>query len=205
MVFLLKQNNSFCRVFTTLIIMIWIFMSAECLVAAEGDKLFRFHFENTEIEEVVKVFARETNQKIVIESGIKAKVNILSTNPVSEAEAFHMLSKSLATKSIGIVKHGELWIVKPTKQLQKDMLPVVMTLPDPVPERMLSLVVTLNYINSELFTRKMKSLLSKDGNVNAVAENKIIITDWISNLFQIQALLNEIDKADTKLKTNKLN
>jgi type II secretory pathway component GspD/PulD (secretin) len=182
-----------------------VLINAQDLVAAEGEKRFRFHFENAEVEEVVKVFARETNQKMVIESGIKAKVNILSANLVSEAEAFHMLSKSLATKGVGIVKHGDLWIVKPAKQLQKDMLPVVISLPDPVPERMLSLVVTLNYINSDLFARKMKSLLSKEGGVNAVAENKIIITDWVSNLFQIQALLNEIDKSDTKIKGSKLN
>jgi general secretion pathway protein D len=166
---------------------------------AEGGKQFNFQFENAEVDEVVKVFARETNQKFIVDSGIKAKVNIFSSKPVEEDEAFHMLSKSLATKGIGLVRHGELWIVKQAKQLQKDMLPVVTSLPDPIPERMLNLVVSLKYISSDLFTRKMKTLLSKEGSANAVAENKIIITDWVSNLFQIQALLNEVDKEDTKI------
>jgi general secretion pathway protein D len=166
---------------------------------AEELKQFNFQFENADIDEVVKVFARETNQKFIIDSGIKAKVNIFSSKPVGEEEAFHMLSKSLATKGIGLVRHGELWIVKQARQLQKDMLPVVTTLPDPIPERMLNLVITLKYIGSDLFIRKMKTLLSKEGAANAVAENKIIITDWVSNLFQIQSLLNEVDKEDTKI------
>lgn len=173
--------------------------NAEKIWAAEGVKLFNFQFENAEVSEVVKVFARETNQKFVVDSGIKAKVTIFSSSPVGEEEAFHMLSKSFATKGIGLVRHGELWSVKQAKNLQKDMLPVVTTLPDPIPERMLNLVITLKYINSDLFTRKMKTLLSKEGTVNSVAENKIFITDWVSNLFQIQALLNEVDKEDTKL------
>jgi general secretion pathway protein D len=162
-------------------------------------KQFNFQFENAEVDEVVKIFARETKQKFVIDSGLKAKVSIFSSSPVTAEEACHLLSKSLATKGIGLLRHGELWIVKQAKLLQKDMLPVVTSLPDPIPERMLNFVVTLKYINADLFNRKMKSLLSKEGVVNAVAENKIIITDWVSNLFQIQALLNEIDKEDTKL------
>lgn len=167
--------------------------------SAEDSRQFNFQFENAEVNEVVKVFARETNQKFIIDSGVKAKVNIFSSNPVAAEEAFHLLSKALATKGIGLVRHGEVWIVKQARQLTKDMLPVVTSLPDPIPERMLNLVITLNYINSDIFTRKMKIFLSKEGKVNAVAQNKIIITDWVSNLFQIQALLNEIDKSDTKI------
>lgn len=173
-------------------------LSSSVVSAQESPKFFQFQFENTEIEEVVKIFARESNQKFIVDSGIRAKINIFVAKPVPQEEAFHLLSKALATKGIGMAKHGEVWIVKKAKQLQRDLIPVVTNLPDPIPERMLSYVVTLKYLTTDFFMKKLKIYLSKDGEINAVGENKLVVIDWVSNLYQMQSLLNELDKEDTK-------
>lgn len=198
-------RNLFAKIHLKLLHSLAIFFLVSGLIVAshgraqENTKTFNFQFENTEVSEVIKVFSRETQQKFVLDTGVHAKVSIFATAPVGEAEAFHLLAKALATKGIGMLRHGDLWIVKTAKGLQKDMLPVVTVLPEPVPERLLNLVVTLHYLPADHFVKKMKPLLSKEGEVQVMAENKIMISDWISNLFRVQALLVEVDKEDTKI------
>lgn len=162
--------------------------------AAVTGPTFAFQFRNAEMVDVIQSYSKVTGQKFVIDGGIHGKVTIMNPRKVTSEEAFNLLSLALASASVAISVQGDTMLVMQARQIQRNMIPVVTELPAAKPERMVAWVVDMQNIDADEVNRQLRLLTSKDGEVMSFGRNKLIIQDFISNLYRVHDIIAQIDK-----------
>lgn len=164
-----------------------------------------FSFKNRPITEVIEGYAKATGRHFLVDSRVVGKVNIINPKPITEEEAYNFLSLALAGEGYAIMIHPStgpdktIYQVIPTRDAQRSGLEVVTELPSAEPQRMVTYVRALKFAKAEDVIKEMRILNSKDGEmVVSNRENKLIFTDWISNLYRIEKILAELDRMQTK-------
>lgn len=155
---------------------------------------FKFSFSNEELSKIIETYSRATGQKFVIDPGVRGKATITSADNVSNEEAFNLLSSSLAINGYAISTQGDTMIIKNARNIQRDLVETVRTLPALKPERMITYIRTMKNVPATTINRDLRILPSKDGELSVFdATNQIIMTDWISNLYRVESILKEVD------------
>jgi len=167
---------------------------ADELTGSSASEKIKFYFNNEEISKVLENYSRISGKKMIIDSSVKGKISIFNPDTVDTTEAFNQISKALSMTGYAIISDGDTLVVRPVRHIQRSLIEVGPELPAPKPERMYSWVVTLKNIPTTLISKDLRNLISKDGEVNVVADNnQIIFVDWISNLYRIRELIKQID------------
>lgn len=161
---------------------------------APAEVPIRFFFKSKPVLEVIEYYAGRTGQKIVIDDSVRGNVTILNPKPILPSEAFNQISISLASQGFSILKKGDVLHVLPTRSAQRDGIEVVTQLPTSAqPERLMTYVRLLQFKSGEEINRQLRLLPSRDGEM-VVSGNKLIFTDWTSNLKRIEQILSEVDQ-----------
>jgi type II secretory pathway component GspD/PulD (secretin) len=166
-----------------------------------ADKKMKMNFNNEEITKIIEAYSKASEQTFIIDPGVRGRVSIINAESVELAEAYNQLSSALALNGYGISKQENTFIVRPARNIQRDLIEVTSEVPALKPERMVSWIVTFKNMSAKNVIREMRNLTSKDGEISMNAQsNQIVITDWSSNLNKIAELFKQLDKpADPKL------
>lgn len=167
--------------------------------ATNSEATFPFQFRSAQVVDVLQQYGKMTGQTFVIDEPAGGKkITILSTHKVNAEEAFNLLSTALATIGIGISTHGDVLVVQSARSLQRDLIPVTTELPPINPEKMISWIYETKYFDAEEVVRELRLIPSRDGEVYPFGKNKVIISDWVSNLHRVHDLLVQVDQPRTK-------
>jgi type II secretory pathway component GspD/PulD (secretin) len=153
-----------------------------------------FQFKNSDLLDVLQAYTKISGQKFVVDPSVHGKVTILSSHPVTIEEAFNLLSSSLATNQTAISVQGDTMLVASARNMLHGYLPVVSELPAMKPERMVTWVIELHNVSADQVNRRLRILPSRDGELVPIGRNRILISDWISNLYKIRDLMATLDQ-----------
>ena len=154
-----------------------------------------FSFNNEEASKVIETYAAAAKQKIIMDANVRGKLIILLPEPVTLSEAFNHLSSALALNGYGFSKQGDVLVLRSARNVQRDLVEVSTTLPAATPDRMVTWLYTPKYLPAESINRDLRILASKDGELSVfVSTNQLIMTDWVSNIYRVAAMLKELDK-----------
>jgi general secretion pathway protein D len=143
---------------------------------------------------VLKEYSKWTGQKFVVDPAVKAKVTILSPQPVARDEAFNLLSSAMASNGFAISKQGDTMYVSSARNIQRNLLEVTTELPSLKPERMVTWVINLKYVKADEVNKQLRILTSRDGELVPFTDrNQLIVTDWSSNLHRIGQIVSKTD------------
>ena len=155
----------------------------------------KFSFNGEEVTKIIETYSKATGQKFVIDPGVRGKGTVTAADDVSNEEAFNLLSSMLALNGYAISKQGDTWVVLNARNIQRNLIEVVNTLPPLKPERMVTYAITLKHVPVEQVNRELRILPSKDGEMSIFTKtNQIFISDWTSNLHRIDKILAELDR-----------
>lgn len=163
-------------------------------VPAWAASTIRFQFEEQDLAKIVKAYAKASGQQFVFESPLKGKATILAREKVSLPKAFELLSSALARNGWAISQQNDLKVILRARNIQRSMLPVHTKLPPLKPERVITYVKQLDAIEAPNVLRKVRMLPSRNGEVTSAPGNKIVLTDWVSNVYRVDQLLQELDR-----------
>lgn len=164
------------------------------LASVNASADMKFAFNNEEITKVIEAYSKATGQKFVIDPGVRGKATILNPGKVSDAEAFNLLSDALAVNGYAIAKREDTMVIMSARNIQRNLVETVTTLPPLKPERMVTYMMTLKNIPVMHVQRELRILPSKDGEMSVLeGTNQLIITDWTSNLHRVNDVLQKID------------
>ncbi len=159
------------------------------------DKTFKFRFENKDISDVVKAYAKETGQKFIMDGKIAGKIQIINEQPVTKEVAFNDLSQGLALNGYAISENGDTLVVMSARNIQRSLIPVVTELPPLKPERMVSIIYELKDLRADQINKELRILPSKDGELSVLSSrNALILTDWVSNVHRVSKTLAELER-----------
>jgi general secretion pathway protein D len=161
--------------------------------AAKGK--MSFSYKDADMVKVIEDYSSASGQKFVIDSDVKGKVTVLNPDSVTLEEAFNQLSMVLAANSLAISKQGDVMMVSQARRVQRNLIDVTTELPPLKPEKMHTWIINLKYVSAEEVNRQLRILTSRDGElVPFQPRNQLIITDWVSNLHRINAIISQLDK-----------
>jgi type II secretory pathway component GspD/PulD (secretin) len=160
------------------------------------DHSFPFTFQEAPLNKVVGIYSAQTNQRFVIDPSVSAntKVTIIESGKISGKEAYNLLSASLALEGIAISNRDGTYVVAGAKTIQRSYIPVVTDLPTLQPEKLVTWIVTLKNADANGILQQLRMLTSKEGEMVAYGQNRLMITDWVSNLYRVHDLIEHIDK-----------
>lgn len=178
-----------------------LILASLIVVMASPAFALKFSFNGEEITKIIDVYSKATNQRFVIDPGVRGKGTVTAADDVTNEEAFNLLSSMLALNGYAISKQGDTWVVLNARNIQRGLIEVVNTLPALKPERMVTYAITLKYMPVEQVNRELRILPSKDGEMSVFTKtNQIFISDWTSNLHRIDKILAELDRpVDAKI------
>jgi general secretion pathway protein D len=154
-----------------------------------------FSYKDTDVLKVIEDYSSASGQKFVVDAGVKGKVTVLNPEAISLEEAFNQLSMSLATNHLAISKQGDVMMVSEARSVQRNLIDVTTELPPLKPEKMHTWIINLKHISADEVNRQLRILTSRDGElVPFMPRNQLIITDWVSNLHRIGAMMAQIDR-----------
>ena len=171
-------------------------ISSQCAAAAV-EKPFAFTFKDAPLSKVVDYYSAHTGQKFVLDGSVanSVKVNIIEPSKVSAKEAFNLLSASLALNSVAISDRQGTLVLASARSMQRSYIPVVTELPTLQPEKLVTWVVSLKHADANQISQQIRILTSKDGELAAFGSNRLLVTDWVSSLYRVKDLIDQIDRA----------
>lgn len=166
---------------------------------SEGATKIPFSFQDAEVGDVVTAYAKASGATFVMAS-VRGKASIVAPGPVTLDQAFALMSTALAENGFAIVRQGGAYVVEHARDVQTSGHEVVAELPAPAPERMVTLIVELKHAQADEVTKQLLRVLpSKNGSMTPVpSSNRLVLTDFVSNLQRIRKVLDEIDQPPRK-------
>jgi type II secretory pathway component GspD/PulD (secretin) len=156
-----------------------------------------FNFKDKDISEVIKKYSKESGE-IFIYSNVKGKVTIETPNKISIEAARNLFLESLANLSFGIIIKNGTNVIIPLRELMRSGIPVVTTLPKDDKEVYMSYIYTPKHETAQEVMKAVTRLLSANSSVDLSNNDKVLITDWLSNLKKIDKILKEFDQPKKK-------
>ena len=159
---------------------------------------FPWNFEKAKILDVLDQISRLTCKNFIVASSVKSstELTIISRTPINVDQAYMAFLSALEANNLALVPAGKFLKVVERKSAVKDALPFYED-PSKVPntDAQITLLYQLKYTSKDAVQSLLKSLMSKTGDLQAVGDDFLIITDNGANIHRLLKILDKVDKA----------
>ncbi|MBW2459492.1 MAG: hypothetical protein JRI68_33675, partial [Deltaproteobacteria bacterium] len=168
--------------------------------AVDGAERFRkgrgyFNFEKAELIDVVKQISKLTRKNFIIPERLKTqKITIICEKPVSTADAYLAFLAALEINNLNLIPTGKFYKIDQRKDSVRQPVPTLMDGEEiPPNDALVTAILELNYIDVDRVQKVVQNLMSKDGTLQALPPNMMILADSGANILRIQRILDKID------------
>ncbi len=91
---------------------------------AQDQKTWTVNFKDTEIRELVRFVATATGKTVIIDPKVKGKVQVVSSQPVSQDELYNLFLSILEVHGFAAVESGDVVRIIPTQVARTAPVPV---------------------------------------------------------------------------------
>jgi general secretion pathway protein D len=156
------------------------------------DGKVRIHFEDVDLPVFVNFISKITGRNFVFSEKIAGTVTIISPEPVTVEQAYAVFQSVLNTRGLTTIDDGVVARVVPLKEARNSGGPVIGR--DPGATGYATRLIPLEYVGVEEAAAALQSLISRDGSLTPyTATNTLIVSDTITNLERIAAVVKAID------------
>jgi len=170
-------------------------MDAKCKPLPLNAKI-SIDFEDAPLKDVVKFFACITQRNFMLPQNFStAKVNILSTTPVTVYEGYKAFLATLDINGMTVVPSGAFYKIVDTNKAKTEVVPIY-TDSEKVPaeDRLMTRIVVLKHIDVNDVAQVLTKFKTTAGDVSVYQPgNSLIITDLGSNIVRMLKFIQELD------------
>ncbi len=183
-------NTSRC--FAGLLLFLWL----TPLIAQPGVTL---SLKEADIRTLIETVSEATGLNFVVDPRVKAKVTVVSSRPMDEAELYQVFLSILQVHGYSAVPVGE--IVKIVPDVTAKQGPVSVTEPERpgVGDELVTRVLTVEHVPAAQMVPILRPLVPQQGHLAAYAtSNVLVISDRAENIKRIEKIIRRIDRPDTQ-------
>jgi type II secretory pathway component GspD/PulD (secretin) len=176
--------------------------------AATASRNIRFQFDGIPYADVIERFAQMSGKPVVGEVAIPGSITFNDPSAYSYPEAFDTLNVILSMKGQMLVEEGNFLRVVPFRELPQTPLRILRggDKADGVrPGEVVTVVLELKNLDAAEISPAVTNLLSSAGSVAPLSRGRgLILTDRLSNIQRIRALIGSVDNetaAERQMKT----
>jgi general secretion pathway protein D len=183
-------NSSRCL--AGLLLCLWV----APLIAQPGVTL---SLKEADIRTLIETVSEATGLNFVVDPRVKAKVTVVSSQPMDEAELYQVFLSILQVHGYAAVPVGE--IVKIVPDVTAKQGPVSVTESDHpgVGDELVTRVLTVEHVPAAQMVPILRPLVPQQGHLAAYASsNVLVISDRAANIERIEKIIRRIDRPDTQ-------
>ena len=157
-------------------------------------------FKNVELKKVIEAVAKLTRQNYIIDPRVKGKVTLIAPEPMEPEALQSTLLAILRVHGYVAVPEGEVIKVVPAN-LARNQLPykTEVSLKKPAAgDAWVTEVLSVQNVEATKLVALLRPLVAREGHLVALAQsNQLVITDTLSNIKRIKAIVARLDLPST--------
>ncbi len=155
------------------------------------------NLKEADIRALISTVSKFTGKNFVVDPRVKAKVTVVSSNTMSEAEVYEVFLSILQVHGYAAVPVGNIIKIVPEVNAKQGPLPVVSDGRN-TGDELVTRVVTLNYVPAAQLVPILRPLVPQQGHLAAYnPTNTLIITDHAANIKRLNRIIHSIDKPES--------
>lgn len=150
-------------------------------------------FKDIELSDLIRTVSELTGKNFVYDDSIRGKATIISSEQMSQSEAYQLFLTVLNVKGYTVVPSGKTNKIVPIKTAKESNLPTTTSASSR--DQFVTRMITLNHINAaDIADSILSPLMPKTSNVVVYEpSNMLIISDNASNIQRLAKIINELD------------
>jgi general secretion pathway protein D len=152
------------------------------------------NFSNAEIDSVARTMATITGRNVVVDPRVKGTMSIVTTSPVTSAQALRLFSTQLRTQGFALVESAGLYMVVPEADAKLQTGSVSVGRAPTSSGQIVTQIFRLNHETANNLVPVLRPLISPNNTINVnPGNNSLIITDYADNLQRIGTIIAALD------------
>ncbi|WP_428851864.1 type II secretion system secretin GspD [Imbroritus primus] len=152
------------------------------------------NFVNAELDTVVRAVGQATGRNFVIDPRVKGTVNLVTEQPVSQAQALETLGSVLRMQGYAMVDSNGFTKVVPEADAKLQGAPTTVGGKALRGDQVVTQIFTLNYESATNLVPVLRPMIAPNNTVTAYpGNNTLVITDYADNLRRIARVIAAID------------
>ena len=157
---------------------------------------YTVNLKDTDIQEFIKFVADVTGSTIVVDPGVKGKVRVISSKPVSKNELYDLFLSILDVHGFTAVRSGGVIRVIHNKDARSAPVGVTDGAAESINDEYVTQVIRLENISAAKLIPVLRPLVPQQAHMAAYApSNAIIISDIRSNIARIVDIIDRMDSS----------
>lgn len=163
--------------------------------AANMNLKIRLDFKDEELMNVVKLFSDLLQKNFIIPENLgKAKINLLSPQKVTVAEAYKTFLTLLAVNDFSVSEDGSYTIITKEKNIPEMKIPFYKGTNVPDLFKMVATVMKFEYVTATDIDKVLKIFRDKGATSVVFDDKTLIVVDYAANIRKIMTLVKELDQ-----------
>jgi len=163
--------------------------------AANMNLKIRLDFKDEELMNVVKLFSDLLQKNFIIPENLgKAKINLLSPQKVTVAEAYKTFLTLLAVNDFSVSEDGSYTIITKEKNIPEMKIPFYKGTEVPDLFKMVATIIKFEYVSATEIDKVLKLFRDKGATSVVFDEKTLILVDYAANIRKIMTLIKELDQ-----------
>ena len=155
------------------------------------------NFAAAEIEAVARTIAVISNRNVVVDPRVKGMMSLVTTSPVTPAQALRLFSLQLRTQGFALVESAGLYLVVPEADAKLQSGTVSTGPVKNASGQIVTQIFRLNHETANNLVPVLRPLISPNNTINVnPGNNSLIITDYADNLQRIGTIIASLDVAN---------
>ena len=196
----MKNNNIFRWKRTAKGVSIGLLLMCNSSIAQVQDdsNTFTLNLKNTDIHSLIATVSKQTGRNFVVDPRVKAKVTVISTDPVNADGLYEVFLSVLQVHGYSAVPAGDLIKIVPDVTAKQGPVPILGEDQDSS-DQLVTQVITVVNVPAAQLVPILRPMVPQQGHLAAyAATNSLIITDRASNIHRLMEIIRRIDRPDNE-------
>ncbi len=162
-----------------------------------GDKGLRMNFRGVSLETVLNYLSEAAGFIIVMDTEVKGKVDVWSTQPLNKDEAVSLLNTMLNKNGYAAIRNDRTLTIVSYDDAKKKNIPVKSgSNPEEIPknEEIVTQILPVRTLNVEELAKDLQPILPSQGTLTPNdAGNALIVTDTQANIHHVAEIIKALD------------
>jgi general secretion pathway protein D len=157
---------------------------------------FPWNADKAKISDLLEQISRITCKSFIISSGVKPtqEISMISRSAITVDQAWQLFLSALESNQLALVETGGYYKIVNRKDSIRQPLPLVDDKNQlPSNEAMVTYLHDVRHMSKDVAITLTKGLISSQGDVMAVGDSFLVISDGSSNIRRIMAILEKVD------------
>lgn len=163
--------------------------------AAPASDLVTMNMRDADIRTLIQWISDQTGKNMVVHKDVQGKVTVLSSKPVTKAEAYRVFLSVLQVHGFAAIETPEAVKILPASMAVQSGVPVSNNRTGSTNDMVVQ-TFKLNNISAVEVAQTIRPLVSKDAVINSDAStNMLLVADHAANVNELQNLVERMDRS----------